>query len=181
MQTNRLYKKDKTLKLVKKGKVTKIKKPLIGIVMGSKSDLPIMEKAFEILNDFNVAYEAKIVSAHRTPDLMKRFVKSAEKKGIKAIIAGAGGAAHLPGMLASYTALPVIGVPVNITSLEGMDSYLSIAQMPKGVPVATVAIDNATNAALLALRILGTSKKPIFDKLEKFRAEQTKKVLAQKI
>lgn len=164
-----------------KKKKTSSKKPLVAIVMGSKSDLPVMEKAFEILNDFNVSYEAKVVSAHRTPDLMKRFVKASEKKGIKAIIAGAGGAAHLPGMLASYTALPVIGVPVNITSLEGMDSYLSIAQMPKGVPVATVAIDNATNAALLALRILATSKKPIFDKLEKFRAAQTKKVLAQKI
>lgn len=156
-------------------------KPLVAIVMGSKSDLPVMEKAFEILDSFKVSYEAKVVSAHRTPDLMKKFVKAAEKKGVKAIIAGAGGAAHLPGMLASYTALPVIGVPVNITSLEGLDSYLSIAQMPKGVPVATVAIDNSTNAALLALRILATSKKSLFDKLEKFRDEQTKKVLAQKI
>lgn len=156
-------------------------KPLVAVVMGSKSDLRVMEKAFETLDSFKVAYEAKVVSAHRTPDLMKRFVKAAEKKGIKAIIAGAGGAAHLPGMLASYTALPVIGVPVNITSLEGMDSYLSIAQMPKGVPVATVAIDNSTNAALLALRILATSRKSLFDKLEKFRKEQTKRVLAQKI
>ena len=155
--------------------------PLVAIVMGSKSDLPIMKSAMDTLNEFKVPFEAKVVSAHRTPDLMKRFVKASEKKGTKVIIAGAGGAAHLPGMLASYTALPVIGVPVNITSLQGLDSYLSIAQMPKGVPVATVAIDNATNAALLALRILATSKKSLFEKLEKFRTEQTKKVLAQKI
>ena len=149
--------------------------------MGSKSDLPVMEKAMETLNEFRVSYEAKVVSAHRTPDLMKRFVKAAEKKGVKVVIAGAGGAAHLPGMLASYTALPVIGVPVNITSLGGLESYLSIAEMPRGVPVATVAIDNATNAALLALRILATSKKTLFNKLEIFRAKQTKRVLAQKI
>jgi len=161
--------------------MTKNNKPLIAIVMGSKSDLPVMEKAMKTLDEFKVSYEAKVISAHRTPDLMKRFVKAAENKGTKVIIAGAGGAAHLPGMLASYTALPVVGVPVNITSLEGLDSYLSIAQMPKGVPVATVAIDNATNAALLALRILATSKKSLFDKLEHFRNEQTKKVLAQKI
>jgi len=155
--------------------------PLVSIVMGSTSDLPIMKKAMETLEEFNVPYESKVVSAHRTPDLMKRFVKAAEKKGVKAVIAGAGGAAHLPGMMASYTALPVIGVPINITSLKGLDSYLSISQMPKGVPVATVAIDNSTNAALLALRIIATSKKNIFKKLEDYRKQQSKKVLAQKI
>lgn len=157
--------------------MSKNKKPSVGIIMGSKSDLPVMKKAAEILDEFKVSYELKIVSAHRTPDLMARYSKSAAKRGIKVIIAGAGGAAHLPGMVASYTTLPVIGVPINITKLEGRDSLLSILQMPKGVPVATVAIDNAENAGLLALRMLGTNSKAVTTKLEKFAKAQKEKVL----
>ncbi|MDO4916813.1 MAG: 5-(carboxyamino)imidazole ribonucleotide mutase [Rothia sp. (in: high G+C Gram-positive bacteria)] len=129
--------------------------PVVGIVMGSDSDWPTMEAAAEILEEFGIAYEADVVSAHRMPEDMIEYGKSAADRGIRAIIAGAGGAAHLPGMLASVTPLPVIGVPVRLKNLEGMDSLLSIVQMPAGVPVATVSINGARNAGLLALRILG--------------------------
>ena len=154
-----------------------IKKPLVGIIMGSKSDLPIMSKAENFLKEFKVPYEVKTVSAHRTPDYMAKYAKAAKKNGIKVIIAGAGGAAHLPGMVASYTTLPVVGVPINITSLNGLDSFLSIVQMPKGVPVATVAIDNAENAALLAVRMLSLSSKRLQTALENFAKNQKNKVL----
>lgn len=153
------------------------KAPTVGIIMGSTSDLPVMEKALSFLDDFKVSYEVKIVSAHRTPDFMAKYAKAAKKNGLKVIIAGAGGAAHLPGMVAAYTTLPVIGVPINITSLKGLDSFLSMLQMPKGVPVATVAIDNSENAALLAVRMLGISSKRISEALDTFAKEQKKKVL----
>ena len=144
-------------------------KALVGIIMGSDSDLPIMKQAAEILNEFNVSYEMLITSAHRTPDLMASYSKSAHKRGIKVIIAGAGGAAHLPGMSAAYSPIPVIGVPIETKSLKGLDSLLSIAQMPYGVPVATVAINNAKNAALLAVQILGTFDKKILNKVIAFK------------
>ena len=131
--------------------------PLVGIVMGSDSDWPVMKAAAEICQQFGVSYEAKVVSAHRTPDDMADYGKSAANRGIKVIIAGAGGAAHLPGMLASHTTLPVVGVPVETKQLKGIDSLLSIVQMPKGIPVATVAIGNGQNAGLLAVRILATN------------------------
>ena len=152
-------------------------KPTVGIIMGSTSDLPIMSKAEAHLKDFKVPYEVVTVSAHRTPDFMAKYAKEAHKKGIKVIIAGAGGAAHLPGMVAAYTTLPVIGVPINITGLKGIDSLLSILQMPKGVPVATVAIDNSENAALLAIRMLSLSSKRLQTALADFAKAQKKKVL----
>ncbi|MEU7992939.1 5-(carboxyamino)imidazole ribonucleotide mutase [Rothia amarae] len=130
--------------------------PLVGIVMGSDSDWPTMEAAAEVLEEFGIPYEADVVSAHRMPEDMISYGKQAAERGIRVIIAGAGGAAHLPGMLASVTPLPVIGVPVRLKNLEGMDSLLSIVQMPAGVPVATVSINGARNAGLLALRILGS-------------------------
>ncbi|MFW0155476.1 5-(carboxyamino)imidazole ribonucleotide mutase [Rothia sp. P6271] len=129
--------------------------PVIGIVMGSDSDWPVMEEAAAVLEEFGIAYEADVVSAHRMPEEMIEYGLRAHERGIRVIIAGAGGAAHLPGMLASVTPLPVIGVPVRLKNLEGMDSLLSIVQMPAGVPVATVSINGARNAGLLALRILG--------------------------
>lgn len=141
------------------------KKPIIGIVMGSDSDWPTMKEAAQILDEFNVSYEKKVVSAHRTPDLMAEYGSTARENGLKIIIAGAGGAAHLPGMLASYTTLPVIGVPVKTSALGGLDSLYSIVQMPNGVPVATVAIGKAANAALLALRILSVTNENIEEKL----------------
>jgi phosphoribosylaminoimidazole carboxylase PurE protein len=131
--------------------------PLVGVVMGSDSDLPVMQSAVEVLGDLGVPHEVRVTSAHRTPDEMIQYGKDAEGRGIRVIIAGAGGAAHLPGMLASVTNLPVVGVPVRTSALSGMDSLLSIVQMPRGVPVATVAVDNATNAGLLAARILALS------------------------
>ena len=143
-------------------------KPLIGILMGSDSDWPTMKEAAEILDEFNIQYEKKVVSAHRTPDLMARYGKEAGGRGIKIIIAGAGGAAHLPGMLAAYTTLPVIGVPVKTSALGGLDSLYSIVQMPNGVPVATVAIGKAKNAGLLALRMLGMNDRDISEKLQKY-------------
>ena len=136
-------------------------KPLVGIIMGSDSDLPVMNQAAEILDKFNIGYEVKITSAHRTPDLMASYSKNAYKRGIKVIIAGAGGSAHLPGMCAAYSPIPVIGVPVETKALKGLDSLLSIVQMPYGVPVATVAINNAKNAAILAVEIIGTSDKKV--------------------
>lgn len=142
---------------------------MIAIIMGSDSDLPVMSKAAEVLDRFEVPYHITIVSAHRTPDRMYQFAKEAESKGIKVIIAGAGGAAHLPGMVASLTHLPVIGVPVKTSSLNGLDSLLSIVQMPAGIPVATVAINNAENAALLAISILATSDKTLAEKLKAYK------------
>jgi 5-(carboxyamino)imidazole ribonucleotide mutase len=149
---------------------------MIGIIMGSDSDLPVMSKATVILDKFEVPYEITIVSAHRTPDRMYKYAKTAEERGIKVIIAGAGGAAHLPGMVASLTHLPVIGVPIKTSSLNGLDSLLSIVQMPAGIPVATVAINNAENAALLALSILSTFDKNIADKLKQYKEELKNKV-----
>ena len=133
-------------------------KPLVGIIMGSDSDLPTMKEAAAVLEEFGVPYEVRVTSAHRTPRTMAAYASSAQRRGIRVIIAGAGGAAHLPGMAASYTSLPVIGVPIRTASLDGLDALLSIAQMPKGVPVACVGIDNGANAAHLALRILKLKK-----------------------
>ena len=152
-------------------------KPLVGIIMGSDSDLPVMNQAAEILDKFNIAYEVKITSAHRTPDLMASYSKNAYKRGIKVIIAGAGGSAHLPGMCAAYSPIPVIGVPVETKALKGLDSLLSIVQMPYGVPVATVAINNARNAALLAVGIIGASDKKVLAKVIKFKKEIEKESL----
>lgn len=142
----------------------------IAIIMGSDSDWPVMKAAADILNEFDVSYEAKVISAHRTPDDMVAFAKSADSNGYNVIIAGAGGAAHLPGMVASCTTLPVIGVPVvsNNQKLDGMDSLLSIVQMPKGIPVATVAINNAANAALLAIRMLSIGNQEIKKKIKDY-------------
>lgn len=151
-------------------------KPLVAIIMGSDSDLKVMKSAQEALNEFKISSSIKIVSAHRTPDEMYTFAKSAQENGFKVIIAGAGGAAHLPGMVASLTTLPVIGVPVTQSSLKGLDALLSICQMPKGVPVATVAIDNAYNAGLLAAKILGCSDNSVQKKLLHFMQKQKLKV-----
>lgn len=153
--------------------------PLVAVIMGSKSDWETMKNASEMLEKFDVPHECKIVSAHRTPDLLFEFAKSAESRGIEVVIAGAGGAAHLPGMCASQTVLPVLGVPVESKALKGMDSLLSIAQMPAGVPVGTLAIGQpgATNAALLAVSILANSRPELREKLRQFREAQTKTVL----
>ncbi|MCX7980757.1 MAG: 5-(carboxyamino)imidazole ribonucleotide mutase [Bacteroidia bacterium] len=145
-------------------------KPWVGIVMGSASDAAVMEGARTVLEEFGVPYEFTIVSAHRTPDRLWAYGKGAVARGLRVLIAGAGGAAHLPGMLASLTTLPVIGVPIRSSqSLQGLDSLLSIVQMPKGVPVATVAIDNAANAALLAVRILALQEPPLQERLEAYQ------------
>ena len=144
---------------------------LVAIVMGSDSDWRIMEQAKIVLDEFGVESEVEVLSAHRTPEKMLSWGKAAAEKGTRVIIAGAGGAAHLPGMLASITSLPVIGVPVALNHLEGMDSLLSIVQMPAGVPVATVSIDGAKNAGLLALKILGTSDAKLLAKLDDYRAQ----------
>ncbi len=160
--------------------MTTPKSPLVSVIMGSKSDWPdVMEHAGAALDQIGVPYEVKIVSAHRTPDLLVEHAKGAKARGIEVIIAGAGGAAHLPGMVASMTVLPVIGVPVMSKALKGMDSLLSIAQMPAGIPVATVAIGRAgaTNAGLLAGAILGNTYPEIASKLEAFRTSQTQAVL----
>lgn len=151
--------------------------PVVGIIMGSDSDLRVMQAAADILEQFGVNYELTIVSAHRTPDRMMEYARSAQQRGLKAIIAGAGGAAHLPGMVAAMTVLPVIGVPVAITALQGQDSLLSIVQMPKGIPVATVAIDNATNAGLLAAQIIGIEDNELQQRLQDYRQQQTQTVL----
>ena len=148
-----------------------MKKPLVGIIMGSDSDLPIMQEAAKILEFFEIEFEVTVVSAHRTPERLFKYSKEAEKRGIRVIIAGAGGAAHLPGMVASITPLPVIGVPVKSASLEGMDSLLSIVQMPGGIPVATVAINGAKNAGILAAEILGVKYKEIGKKIKAFKKE----------
>lgn len=158
-------------------------KPQVAIVMGSDSDWPVMKAAAQMLADFGVAYEARVVSAHRTPDLMYEFAENAAGNGYKAIIAGAGGAAHLPGMIAAKTTLPVLGVPVPSKHLQGQDSLLSIVQMPKGVPVATFAIGEAgaANAGLFAVSILATQDSDLAVKLEKFREAQANKVLAMQL
>ncbi|MDO3376896.1 5-(carboxyamino)imidazole ribonucleotide mutase [Geoalkalibacter halelectricus] len=152
-------------------------KPAVGIIMGSDSDLPVMEKAAEALQTLGIAYEMTIVSAHRTPQRMYDYAQSAHERGLDVIIAGAGGAAHLPGMVAALTALPVIGVPVNATPLQGFDALLSIAQMPGGVPVATVAINNAFNAGMLAARILGTKDPQAREAVARYMADQEARVL----
>ncbi len=144
-------------------------KPLVGIIMGSDSDLPVMSAAIQMCEEFGVAYEVDIVSAHRTPERLVEYSTSAEDRGLKVIIAGAGGAAHLPGMVASLTVLPVIGVPVRSSSLDGMDSLLSIVQMPGGVPVATVAINGAKNAGILASQIIGTGDSSLRKKIAAYK------------
>lgn len=152
--------------------------PLVGIIMGSESDLPVMQAAADILKKFSVSHELTIVSAHRTPDRMRQYATEAKGRGIKVIIAGAGGAAHLPGMVASYTSLPVIGVPVKSSnSIDGWDSVLSILQMPSGVPVATVALNGAKNAGILAAQILATSDSSLSEKLSQYKAELETAVL----
>lgn len=154
-----------------------MKKPLVGIIMGSESDLKIMKEAAELMEELEIPYELTIVSAHRTPQRMLEYSTSARKRGLKVIIAGAGGAAHLPGMIASTTSLPVVGVPVKSTnSIDGWDSVLSILQMPSGVPVATVALNGARNAGILAAQIIGTSDKNVELRLEQFKEELRKKV-----
>ena len=144
---------------------------MVGIIMGSDSDLPVMHGAAEMLDRFSVSYEIRIVSAHRTPDDMAEYGRTAHERGLRVIIAGAGGAAHLPGMIAAHTPLPVIGVPVPTEWLRGLDSLLSIVQMPSGVPVATVAIGNARNAGLLAARILAASDSTLREKMLAYQAE----------
>ncbi len=154
-------------------------KPVVGVVMGSNSDWDVMKNACQMLKDLGIAYKAKVVSAHRTPDLLYQYAEQARDRGIKCIIAGAGGAAHLPGMLAAKTTIPVLGVPVNSLYLKGMDSLLSIVQMPKGIPVATFAIGEAgaANAGLYAASILSVTDQGIADKLQVFRDKQAEAVL----
>ena len=155
----------------------KMKQIKVGIIMGSASDLPVMKDAKDILDEFGIEAEVQIVSAHRTPDKMVEYARSASKRGIQVIIAGAGGAAHLPGMTASMTTLPVIGVPVKSSnSIDGWDSILSILQMPNGIPVATVALNGAKNAGILAARIIGATDKKVEETLAKYSAEMKDKV-----
>ena len=153
--------------------------PLVAVVMGSSSDLPVMQGAVEMLQRFDVPHEVRVVSAHRTPREMLAFGQDAAGRGVKVIIAGAGGAAHLPGMLASVTPLPVIGVPVALSQLDGLDSLLSIVQMPKGVPVATVAVNGSRNAGLLAVRILGLEDPDLATRMVAFQEEIASDALAQ--
>lgn len=143
--------------------------PLVGIIMGSDSDLPTMQSAIAVCEEFNIPHEVAIVSAHRTPEKMVEYAKNAHKRGLKVIIAGAGGAAHLPGMVAALTPLPVIGVPVATRHLQGVDSLYSIVQMPRGIPVATVAINNAQNAGLLAVQMLASHNLELLEKVQKYR------------
>ena len=155
----------------------------IGVVMGSDSDWPTLQAAAKLLEEFGVAYEARVVSAHRTPKLLCEYAETARARGLKAIIAGAGGAAHLPGMIAAMTPVPVLGVPVQSRALSGLDSLLSIVQMPRGIPVATFAIGEAgaANAALFAVAMLANENAALNDKLQAFRQAQTEKVLAMKL
>ncbi len=157
--------------------------PVVGVVMGSSSDWDVMQHAARRLDDFGVAYEARVVSAHRTPDLLFEYAGTAAERGLACIIAGAGGAAHLPGMLAAKTIVPVLGVPVPSRHLQGLDSLLSIVQMPAGVPVGTLAIGKAgaTNAALLAIAILSTTRPDLRKRLHAFRDTQTKRILNDKL
>ena len=163
--------------------MSKVQHPLVGVVMGSDSDWPTMQAAAVMLKEFGVAFEARVVSAHRTPDLLFDYAAMAEERGLKAIIAGAGGAAHLPGMLAAKTPVPVLGVPVQSKALSGQDSLLSIVQMPKGIPVATFAIGEAgaANAALFAVAMLANEDAELRKKLNAFRQAQSEKVLAMKL
>ncbi|MFZ4619411.1 MAG: 5-(carboxyamino)imidazole ribonucleotide mutase [Bacteroidota bacterium] len=156
-----------------------MRKAIVGIIMGSDSDLPTMQEAAVVLDEFGVPYEMKITSAHRTPNVMSQYAKTAHKRGIKVIIAGAGGAAHLPGMSASHTPLPVIGVPIKTKALEGLDSLLSIAQMPGGVPVATVAIGGGKNAGLLAVQMLAISDKRLLKKMVEYKKKLERESLAK--
>ncbi len=144
-------------------------KPIVGILMGSDSDLPVMEKSFEILKEFEIPFEVNIISAHRSPDKLKEYASSAYERGLRVLIAGAGGAAHLPGVTAAFTALPVIGVPIKSKTLNGVDSLYSIVQMPSGVPVATVAIDGAKNAGLLAIQILAQANEELYQKFIEYK------------
>ena len=153
--------------------------PLIGIIMGSDSDLPTMKYAIAVCEEFGIDHEVAIVSAHRTPERMVQYAKLAHQRGIKVIIAGAGGAAHLPGMVASLTPLPVIGVPIATRNLQGVDSLYSIVQMPAGIPVATVAIGNAKNAGLLAVQILATHQPELLEKVQKYRQDLSESVMAK--
>lgn len=153
----------------------------IGVIMGSKSDLPTMSECVNILKEFGVEHEVKIVSAHRTPNLMFEYAKEAKERGLEVIVAGAGGAAHLPGMVASLTDLPVIGVPIESKTLKGIDSLLSIVQMPGGVPVATVAIGGAKNAGLLAVKILALKDGELAEKVVKYRENMERMILDEKI
>ena len=164
-------------------KKAKNTKPLVGIIMGSKSDYESMKPAIELLEEFRVAFEAQIVSAHRTPDNMFKYAACAEERGLQVIIAAAGGAAHLPGMVATKTMLPVLGVPISSTELNGLDSLLSIAQMPKGIPVGTLAVGKpgAANAALLAMQILALNDPQLSARLKKWRAARTSEVLKQRL
>ena len=157
--------------------MTESANPQVGIIMGSDSDLRVMQAAADMLTQLEIPFEMTIVSAHRTPERMMEYAGAARDRGLQAIIAGAGGAAHLPGMVAALTILPVIGVPIAITALQGQDSLLSIVQMPKGIPVATVAIDNAANAALLAAQIIAVSNNEVAAKLQAFRENQTATVM----
>jgi 5-(carboxyamino)imidazole ribonucleotide mutase len=158
-------------------------KPLVGVVMGSKSDYETLSTAVEILRALEIPHEAKVVSAHRTPDRLFEYAETARKRGLRIIIAGAGGAAHLPGMLAAKTLVPVLGVPVAATQLNGLDALLSIVQMPKGVPVGTLAIGNAgaANAALLAAQILATTDAALYERLSAWRAARTQEVMEQEL
>jgi 5-(carboxyamino)imidazole ribonucleotide mutase len=151
--------------------------PIVGVIMGSDSDLAVMQAAADALAEFGVAHEVRIISAHRTPEEMIAYGRSAVGRGLKVIIAGAGGAAHLPGMVASVTPLPVVGVPVGITKLQGLDALLSIVQMPAGIPVATVAVDNARNAGLLAVRMLGVGDSDLLQMMETFQDQLRELVL----
>jgi 5-(carboxyamino)imidazole ribonucleotide mutase len=148
----------------------------VGIIMGSDSDLPVMQGAVDVLRDFEVAHEVRVISAHRTPDAMYDYARQAAGRGLRVIVAGAGGAAHLPGMTASMTPLPVIGVPVPLAQLDGLDSLMSIVQMPAGIPVATVAVGNARNAGLLAVRILATGDEKLRDAMERFQGDLAQQV-----
>jgi len=152
----------------------------VGIIMGSDSDLPVMQQAADILDEFAIGYEITVVSAHRTPERMFEYARTAESRGLRVIIAGAGGAAHLPGMVAALSPLPVIGVPISATKLDGEDALLSIVQMPAGVPVATVAIDNATNAGLLAAQILGAGDDEVRQRVGLYK-EQLKELVMAKV
>jgi len=153
--------------------------PLVGVIMGSDSDLDVMRGAIDALREFDVPHEVRIVSAHRTPDVMIEYARTAADRGLRVIVAGAGGAAHLPGMTASLTPLPVIGVPVALSHLDGIDSLLSIVQMPSGIPVATVAVGNARNAGLLAVRILATTDPVLRARVEAFQADLADTVRAK--
>jgi 5-(carboxyamino)imidazole ribonucleotide mutase len=157
-------------------RVVDVGNPRVGVIMGSDSDLPTMQGAIDVLSEFGVTYEARVISAHRTPDEMLEYARGAADRGLEVIIAGAGGAAHLPGMTASMTPLPVIGVPVALKQLEGLDSLLSIVQMPAGIPVATVAIGNARNAGLLAVRILGVADEKLRAAMVRYQSDLAQQV-----